>query len=468
MTLITAAKPSRVYPRVGGGNGYGFGILGKGRGLSPRGRGNLMVLALKICSGGLSPRGRGKLSDTSSRRSWPRSIPAWAGETAAGSVAGALSGVYPRVGGGNRVLQRDKDAQKGLSPRGRGKLAGIPTGKEAKRSIPAWAGETGHRCNRRAAFQVYPRVGGGNGESPPAGWPDHGLSPRGRGKLPEGRGVFHVAGSIPAWAGETQRPRFCPSLPEVYPRVGGGNRCCPCCPSLRRGLSPRGRGKPSAGRPLPQHTRSIPAWAGETCQPLDLGNPPAVYPRVGGGNKDSGQPGKASGGLSPRGRGKLVVTGNGPLDRRSIPAWAGETHRRRPPQVSIGVYPRVGGGNPGSRRPAGQAAGLSPRGRGKPSRRLPAILSLRSIPALAGETASRPRLCRYAWVYPRVGGGNGQQDRGQLALGGLSPRGRGKPTRGIAKPTSLRSIPAWAGETGSRPLAETYPEVYPRVGGGNG
>ena len=37
--LLMAKPPSAVYPRVGGGNKFGVDFGGKGRGLSPRGRG---------------------------------------------------------------------------------------------------------------------------------------------------------------------------------------------------------------------------------------------------------------------------------------------------------------------------------------------------------------------------------------------------------------------------------------------
>ena len=70
------------------------------------------------------------------------SIPAWAGETLAPFDLISPAGVYPRVGGGNATAAGQADIDKGLSPRGRGKLdVGSPLGRPG-RSIPAWAGET--------------------------------------------------------------------------------------------------------------------------------------------------------------------------------------------------------------------------------------------------------------------------------------------------------------------------------------
>ena len=50
-------------------------------------------------------------------------------------------------------------------------------------------------------------------------------------------------GSIPAWAGETDRDPQAKPLIGVYPRVGGGNIAAFGIGAPGRGLSPRGRGK---------------------------------------------------------------------------------------------------------------------------------------------------------------------------------------------------------------------------------
>ena len=50
------------------------------------------------------------------------SIPAWAGETRSGEIPFGLTGVYPRVGGGNLGMVMTWKSLEGLSPRGRGKL----------------------------------------------------------------------------------------------------------------------------------------------------------------------------------------------------------------------------------------------------------------------------------------------------------------------------------------------------------
>ena len=73
-------------------------------------------------------------------------------------------------------------------------------------------------------------------------------------------------------------------------------------------------------------------------------------------------------GLSPRGRGKLPRQHGAGEQRRSIPAWAGETFVFDTAYMRIEVYPRVGGGNPIVELGVRVESGLSPRGRGKPRR----------------------------------------------------------------------------------------------------
>ena len=131
------------------------------------------------------------------------------------------------------------------------------------------------------------------------------------------------------------------------------------------------------------------------------------------------------------------------------------------------VYPRVGGGNHWAGEFSFTAAGLSPRGRGKPPRRQKQHIALGSIPAWAGETGHGRRDWVHSEVYPRVGGGNAAAVGIHEGAQGLSPRGRGK-HRPTANTRIVRgSIPAWAGETATASPHQRRSAVYPRVGGGN-
>ena len=111
------------------------------------------------------------------------------------------------------------------------------------------------------------------------------------------------------------------------------------------------------------------------------------------------------------------------------------------------VYPRVGGGNPALSKPMMWRRGLSPRGRGKRTRRSSLNTPRRSIPAWAGETFRAGSSYAQGRVYPRVGGGNLHACRRASRMRGLSPRGRGKRQNNDGATPIARSIPAWAGET---------------------
>ena len=111
-----------VYPRVGGGNWL------DAKGLA--------------FAAGLSPRGRGKQVKVDDQTGQEGSIPAWAGETCGRDMPSAGLRVYPRVGGGNSSPRLRQPSARGLSPRGRGKLGRPATTTTWPRSIPAWAGET--------------------------------------------------------------------------------------------------------------------------------------------------------------------------------------------------------------------------------------------------------------------------------------------------------------------------------------
>ena len=214
--------------------------------------------------------------------------------------------VYPRVGGGNRWHNHRRRVYPGLSPRGRGKRGSWAWACPARRSIPAWAGETRRERNNYGLYGVYPRVGGGNRPGKGLNVGIHGLSPRGRGKPSAPLRTPSTTWSIPAWAGETGTYSAQSAATGVYPRVGGGNYNGKYAEPAASGLSPRGRGKPAAAPGLRRQTRSIPAWAGETpgsSWPLCW---TTVYPRVGGGNAGSVGAGYGMVGLSPRGRGKLL------------------------------------------------------------------------------------------------------------------------------------------------------------------
>ena len=216
-----------------------------------------------------------------------------------------------------------------------------------------------------------------------------------------------------------------------------------------------------------ENQRSIPAWAGETYSQRQAGREYGVYPRVGGGNPGLNPVAPTYEGLSPRGRGKL----RSPLllaqHHRSIPAWAGETPPLTAPGEVSRLYPRVGGGNAANKSPETLASGLSPRGRGKLWCSKSGTPTAGSIPAWAGETPQSSPNQQPSAVYPRVGGGNTYPAAEFPEDVHLSPRGRGKHTYLWYSLGHPGSIPAWAGETAFGIDVTGLVAVYPRVGGGN-
>ena len=280
---------------------------------------------------------------------------------------------------------------KGLSPRVRGNRSAPVRRPGLTRSIPACAGEPCLRSSVRPAYRVYPRVCGGTIGGDHIARILRGLSPRVRGNPTAGRRRRNSMGSIPACAGEPSAGSPSRAGAEVYPRVCGGTKSSGLRVGVRSGLSPRVRGNPGGAAAPYRRAGSIPACAGEPAPRPWRHRRGRVYPRVCGGTRSASSSAACSRGLSPR------VRGNPSQNRRkqsgpgSIPACAGE------PDPAFGssrfgqVYPRVCGGTGNQLKVVHGGRGLSPRVRGNPDARPAGGYPLGSIPACAGEPAVRMR-----------------------------------------------------------------------------
>ena len=399
-----------------------------------------------------------------------RSIPACAGEPRWRGRPGNRRAVYPRVCGGTRDKYPAARSRRGLSPRVRGNQVrrGVQDGQVG--SIPACAGEPHcHRAERRYLW-VYPRVCGGTVASLPRRHPPTGLSPRVRGNQSN-------ASSLQCTSG-------------VYPRVCGGTSPMPAAAMHVGGLSPRVRGNPGGCiRPGPFSRGSIPACAGEPCSLGVCGVGARVYPRVCGGTSRLRPEHGRAWGLSPR------VRGNQPNQRASmenqrsipacageptlgimgalvalfmgsIPACAGEPERYWTRNLAAAVYPRVCGG---TRRHAGlniTRSGLSPRVRGNLQNTGGEAVSMRSIPACAGEPWSRRLPGGLRGVYPRVCGGTSSPLSRHWICQGLSPRVRGNRRRYAQEGHSVQVYPRVCGGTIVRTMdVDRMDGLSPRVRG---
>ena len=295
---------------------------------------------------GLSPRGRGNLGGVAGDADYAGSIPAWAGQPDSNYLALGPSMVYPRVGGATMSGEAAAAAAAadGLSPRGRGNPLPKGSPDNPTGSIPAWAGQPSRDVCNALNEAVYPRVGGATSLSARPRSHGQGLSPRGRGNLPTITCKMGWKRSIPAWAGQPTSQRRYSGLARVYPRVGGATSPNNMTLNPQAGLSPRGRGNLCPMALRQQTHRSIPAWAGQP-QVGEAGEPRgSVYPRVGGATRFHQYQKSSVGGLSPvggatsrprrspeppvglspRGRGNLVIALLTGLNLGSIPAWAGQ------------------------------------------------------------------------------------------------------------------------------------------------
>ena len=154
-----------------------------------------------------------------------------------------------------------------------------------------------------------------------------GSSPRGRGTLQRAIVLAAVRRFIPARAGNTSGSSSVPARPPVHPRAGGEHHLEEYAHAREHGSSPRGRGTLVSLQSLLARQRFIPARAGNTLQPPTEPEPRPVHPRAGGEHAWSCNENVVVVGSSPRGRGTLPHDASCPLQRRFIPARAGNTSR---------------------------------------------------------------------------------------------------------------------------------------------
>ena len=151
---------------------------------------------------------------------------------------------------------------------------------------------------------------------------------------------------------------------------------------------------------------------------------------------------------------------------RSIPACAGEPFGCSDAISAATVYPRVCGGTTAITAQGVMAAGLSPRVRGNLQQTRSARKPPGSIPACAGEPRFASTGPKPRTVYPRVCGGTVRPRPSPVKDAGLSPRVRGNLSVRREKERPCGSIPACAGGT-FMPLVFWIPVkgLSPRVRG---
>ena len=174
--------------------------------------------------------------------------------------------------------------------------------------------------------------------------------------------------------------------------------------------------------------RIIPAHAGQTLPRGPRIRPWSDHPRACGANWVLGQHVNVAPGSSPRMRGKPGLRGNFCLSIRIIPAHAGQTFEQTGGEHNRPDHPRACGANTVARPCTSSADGSSPRMRGKLPRLLLPAFGCRIIPAHAGQTCRLRVFRRFGADHPRACGAN-HRHRGCAELrDGSSPRMRGKLT----------------------------------------
>ncbi len=251
--------------------------------------------------------------------------------------------------------------------------------------IPAFAGSTAWRSAALQAAGAHPRV---RGEHPAGICPslrDEGSSPRSRGALRLPDVVEHRGGLIPAFAGSTRHPMWCPrggwahprvrgehrsgksgaSPPRAHPRVRGEHTISESGVDVELGSSPRSRGALAVVRQTHGVDGLIPAFAGSTISvrrffangqwliPAFAGSTAAraptfrdvwAHPRVRGEHAARSGCERHRVGSSPRSRGARLSHGSVSCRVGLIPAFAGSTYRATYIDASrLGSSPRSRG-----------------------------------------------------------------------------------------------------------------------------
>ena len=194
-----------------------------------------------------------------------------------------------------------------------------------------------------------------------------------------------------------------------------------------RGSSPRMRGTQSRCRPCMRRTGIIPAYAGNTRGGSNATADIRDHPRVCGEHTSRNSSRRRMTGSSPRMRGTRHRRSVRSLRAGIIPAYAGNTGWYVSRYAARRDHPRVCGEHEPLLLPKLRTLGSSPRMRGTPVAKGPAMVMPRDHPRVCGEHILS-FVKSFSWL-------------------GSSPRMRGTLGRGGARRVFRGIIPAYAGNT---------------------
>ena len=268
---------------------------------------------------------RGTRRRIAAANSGSRFIPAHAGNTLPPQRPRRRNTVHPRACGEHGFHADILGYVRGSSPRMRGTPGMGEAASGRGRFIPAHAGNTGYSSANCSTYSVHPRACGEHRIDGPGGAVLDGSSPRMRGTPPQWRGPVGTSRFIPAHAGNTLPASSVSCVISVHPRACGEHREFDPYSTVATGSSPRMRGTPRPSRPARHNLRFIPAHAGNTPARTWQNTIGPVHPRACGEHSATPLRPGAENGSSPRMRGTPEYCARGLISMRFIPAHAGNT-----------------------------------------------------------------------------------------------------------------------------------------------
>ncbi len=274
------------------------------------------------------------------------------------------------------------------------------------RIIPAHAGQTPRAHPSSGCTSDHPRTCGANTSVLLMVFSFNGSSPHMRGKPRNNRKQVSVTRIIPAHAGQTSPSASSWISSTDHPRTCGANTPSmrPACPSC--GSSPHMRGKQLSLWCCSFALRIIPAHAGQTIYPKEVGYYDRDHPRTCGANGDPLLWSNTEPGSSPHMRGKLPVEQYPEYYERIIPAHAGQTSSASVRRAMVSDHPRTCGANTVELRLVEPRRGSSPHMRGKRCATASPMGAVRIIPAHAGQTTCMFPPSLVTSDHPRTCGAN--------------------------------------------------------------
>ena len=315
----------------------------------------------------------------------PRFIPACTGNASALSPSWPASSVHPRMCGERFLRLRIMCRYVGSSPHVRGTHGVELTPSVVIRFIPACAGNARWPKLPEPDSAVHPRMRGERQKILDERTGESGSSPHARGTHSGVFGLGVNARFIPACTGNARQALPAQGRNAVHPRMRGER--LPTLPYEAEpiGSSPHARGTPSHSARSHPAARFIPAYAGNA-----LGNSlntarETVHPRIRGERGRQHGGGVMRDGSSPHTRGTRCTCVALPRYTRFIPAYAGNAQASRSAPDSRPVHPRIRGERWVFTIFRRCLVGSSPHTRGTHEGHLRSGISIRFIPAYAGN-----------------------------------------------------------------------------------